>query len=77
MIYAGHLKDEVLIAAFGMANMMCNCFFYSPICGVNSAMETLGSQAAGADNKKLVGVYHNRGRIVLLLLWVVLWLCSF
>jgi len=34
--------------------------------GLNSAIETLASQAAGADDKALAGVYLNRGRLVML-----------
>ena len=43
VIYAGHLNDERLVAAYGLANVLINCFLVSPIQGVNSAMETLGS----------------------------------
>ena len=65
MAIAGHLGDTSLIASIGMGNMIQNVLFVSPILGINGALETLASQAAGAGNKELAGIYHNRGRIVL------------
>ena len=72
MMVAGHLNDTSLLAAIGMGNTIQNCFFVSPIYGLNSAIETLASQAAGAKNVKLAGVYHNRGKVVLVGLFVFL-----
>jgi len=75
MAVAGHLDDPSLIASIGMGNMIQNCLFVCPILGFNGALETLASQAAGAGNIELAGVYHNRGRIVLILLLIVQCLC--
>lgn len=59
MVVAGHLEDKEILAAIGMGNMIQNCFFISPIVGINSAIETLASQAAGAQNLPLAGHYFN------------------
>lgn len=40
---------------------------YSVVVGLNGALETLVSQAYGAKNYDQCGVYLNRGRIVLLI----------
>ena len=40
---------------------------YSIVVGLNGALETLVSQAYGAKNYDQCGVYLNRGRIVLLI----------
>ena len=65
MVIAGHLSSTTLLASIGMGNMIQNCFFIAPIMGINSAIETLASQAAGANNQLLAKEYHNRGKVVL------------
>jgi len=50
MVIAGHLQDTSMLAAIGMGNMIQNCFFVAPILGMNAAIETLASQAAGAGD---------------------------
>ena len=40
----------------------------SIVIGLNSALETYVSQAAGAKNLELCGVYLNRARVITLLL---------
>ena len=64
--FAGHLGDAQALAAVGLTNtllaMMCLCL----ILGLNSAQETLTSQAYGASNYRLCGIYLNRGTFILL-----------
>ena len=38
--------------------------------GMNNGIETLVSQAAGANDLKLCGIYLNRGRFLLVLLLI-------
>lgn len=73
---AGHLQDPALLAAIGLGNMIQNCIFLAPICGFNSAVETLGSQAVGMGNYALAGVYLNRGRVVVTIVICFLLLLS-
>ena len=50
-----------------MGNLIINVCAYGPYQGINSALETLVSQAFGAKNIELCGIYLQRGRIVTLL----------
>ena len=61
---AGHLNDASVLAAIGMGNLIQNCLFTAPIVGVNSAFETLACKTAGAENYELIGIYLNRGKVV-------------
>lgn len=71
IMLAGHMQNPVLIDSVGMGNLIQNCFFVTPIWGMNSALETLVSQSAGAKDYKLSGMYLNTGRIVLLIMFVI------
>lgn len=53
-----------------MGNMTQNLFAISIAMGVNSAIETLVSQTSGGGNLELCGVYLNRGRYILTLLFI-------
>lgn len=53
------------MAAVGVGNVCCFIFVISILTGLNSAQETLTSQAFGSGNLKLCGVYLNRGRLIL------------
>lgn len=61
---AGHMSNAAVIAGVGLGNMTQNLFAVSFIESMNSVIETLGSQAYGAGNKELCGVYLNRGRFM-------------
>ena len=69
MIFLGRYDEAHLLAGIGVGNMM-TMFGLSFIMGLNSAIETLVSQAKGAGNIELCGVYLNRGRFVLMLVCV-------
>ena len=62
----GKLGDPAKIGGVGMGNMIMALFGLSIFSGLNSALDTLVSQAAGAGNLTLCGVYLNRGRLVIL-----------
>ena len=70
-VIAGHLKDPVKIAAVGLANVVFSVMILSLLVGLNCAQETLTSQAFGAGNLRLCGVYLNRGCFILIVFFVV------
>lgn len=65
----GNLND--LIAGFGVARIIVTATYISFIFGLNSALETLVSQAKGANDYSLCIVYLNRGRLVLCLQYIL------
>jgi MATE family multidrug resistance protein len=71
-VFAGHLGDPAIMAGVGMATMYVNIFCNSLMIGLNSTLNTLLSQAVGFDDFHLCGVYLNRSRIVLTLMYVPL-----
>ena len=56
-----------------MGNILMTTTGIGMFIGMNSAMETLVSQAHGAGNKQLCGIYLWRGRICLLILFTFIW----
>ena len=72
MIFAGMLNDSILLAGVGLATTAINIFLFVPIWGMNGTVETLVSQAFGANNIHLCGVYVNRGRLINLVMFVPL-----
>ena len=68
MYFAGHLNDTAMLAGIGLGNMSFNLFVASLIESFNSAIDVLGTQAYGARNYKLCGVYLNRGRFICMLI---------
>jgi MATE family multidrug resistance protein len=69
-IFVGDLENTNAIAAVGLGNMIINLIALSVSFGMNCAMETLVSQAHGAHNLRLCGVILNRGRAMLLVMFV-------
>ena len=64
-MFIGHLEDPVLLAAAGVGNMVLNLFGMAVFYGLNAGLETLVSQAYGAKNLELCGLYLQRGRYIL------------
>lgn len=56
-MFIGHLNDPTILAAAGIGNMILNLFGMGLFYGLNSALETLVSQAYGAKNMALCGLY--------------------
>ena len=71
IIFLGKLEDSDLLAGMGIGLTMINLMGMSLVKGINMALETLVSQAAGAGNLELCGVYLNRGRFVMSMIFVV------
>jgi len=64
MAFIGHLNDPAKLSGMGIGNLLMSLVSYGPFWGLNGALETLVSQAQGAGNMKLCGVYLHRGRII-------------
>ena len=50
LIFIGHLNNPSMIAAVGMGNAIVNMLGLAVIIGMNGALNTLVSQAAGGKN---------------------------
>jgi Na+-driven multidrug efflux pump len=68
--YVGHLNDAAMLAGAGMGNIIINMLCMSIILGMNGALETLISQANGANNLELCTVYLNRGRTIMFITFI-------
>ena len=64
------MNDPVKLAAVGLCNTCCNIMVMSLLVGLNAPQETLTSQAFGAGNLQITGIYLNRGRVILTLLFI-------
>ena len=64
VIFAGMLDDPIYVAVVGLTWTSVHTLAYSVIIGLNSAQETLTSQAYGSGNVQLCGLYLNRGMVI-------------
>ena len=67
---AGRMDNASYVAAVGLANTTCAMIILSLVVGLNAAQETLTSQAFGAGNLQLCGLYLNRGMLILLAIFI-------
>jgi Na+-driven multidrug efflux pump len=44
------------------------------IIGLNGAFETISAQVKGAGNLELIGIYLNRAKLIVLILFIPIWL---
>ena len=84
LVFLGHYKgrqDELtqgnndgsaFLAGIGLGNLCSEFMGLHLIVGMNSALDTLISQAAGAGNLELCGVYLNRGRFIMTMMFIPL-----
>ena len=72
LIYAGRLYDSVNVAVIGLAGTTTRISMSSILFGINSAQDTLTSQAFGASNIRLCGIYLNRGSFVVTIIFLLL-----
>ena len=77
LIFAGTLEDPVYVAVVGLTGTTCAIMVLSLLIGLNSAQETLTSQAFGAKNLRLCGLYLNRGTLILVAFFIPLALIPF
>ena len=50
LVLAGHMGDLTLLASVGLSSVVCTLMVTSVLFGINSAQETLTSQAFGYGN---------------------------
>ena len=62
--------DVHMLSAVGLGDMILKTFGIAFFYGMNSGIETLVSQAVGAGNLHMAGVYLQTGRIVILLFFL-------
>ena len=70
VVFIGSLNDPVLLAGIGLGNMLLNLFGNGILLGVNTALETLVSQAFGRQNLRECGLYLHRSMFVVCCLFV-------
>ena len=70
--FAGRMNDPTKLAAVGLGSVCTTIMIAGFLIGVNSAQETLTSQAFGAGNIHLCGVYLNRGRYIIIFFFLIL-----
>ena len=74
----GGAGEKLSMAAFGLANVVCNVTGHSFLWGMGAGIDTLTSQAWGAKEYKAVGLYGQRAVLILTFLVnvpvVVIWL---
>ena len=64
------MEDPTLLAAVGMGNIAINMFGFALFFGLNGSLDTLVSQAYGANDMRLCGVYLYRGRWIVTLVFI-------
>ena len=71
-IFAGQMEDSRNLAVIGLTYTISIIIMYMLLIGINAAQETLTSQAYGANNLQLTGIYLNRGRVILTVFYILL-----
>ncbi len=74
--HKGEDKEDVL-GGIGISHLYVNCLYYSIIVGLLSGYETLGSNAFGAKNYYLMGVYLHRAQLIAYLLALIFLIIHF
>jgi MATE family multidrug resistance protein len=70
-LYFVRLMDNAaMTAGYGLSTTMCHLLGLSLFIGANSAQETLTSQAFGAGELFRCGTLLNRGRMILVVLFI-------
>ena len=65
-------KDSDMINSIGISNLYINITTGVIINGITGALETLASNAYGAKNYKLMGIYFDRCRYISITFWVIM-----
>ena len=76
-VFAGRLGDPAILAAVGVGNVTCMIFLITMFMGLNSAQDSLTSQAYGSGNIKLCSSYLNRGLFINLVFYIPLAIVPF
>ena len=72
VIFAGRMDDPINVAVIGLAISCTAIMMLAIMIGLNMAQETLTSQAYGANDLRLCGLYLNRGSLILLTFFIPL-----
>lgn len=72
VIFAGRMEDPINVAVIGLAISCTAIMMLAIMIGLNMAQETLTSQAYGANDLRLCGLYLNRGSVILLAFFIPL-----
>ena len=72
VIFAGRMADPINVAVIGLAISCTSIMMLAIMIGLNMAQETLTSQAFGANDLRLCGLYLNRGMLILLTFFIPL-----
>ena len=70
MVFVGLLGNTAMTAGVGLATTFVNITGTSVLAGINLAQETLTSQAFGAGELGRCGILLNRGRMILLVMFI-------
>ena len=70
LYYINLQGNHTLMSAVGLGNMIISTFGVSFFYGLNGSVETLVSQANGAGNQYMCGVYLQTGRLVALIAFI-------
>ena len=65
------MENPVNLAVVGLTNTCSQVMVHLLLIGLNAAQETLTSQAFGAKNLQLTGIYLNRGRVIVTLFYAL------
>lgn len=84
MFYVAQMNNTTDLAGIGLGNMMIIIVPYSVMIGINTALETFVSRAAGRNNLKDCGLYLHRSLLIItvifipvsLLLWKTEWILT-
>ena len=74
LAFIGQLNNPLLLSGVGLGNCIQNMFGTSIGNGFCNAFGTLSAQAKGSGNMKHIGLYLNRARLILLMLFTVTYL---
>ena len=72
VVFIGKQNDVEMLAGIGMGNMVVNLLPFALMVGVNSALETLVSQAFGRRNLRDCGLYLHRASLVISVIFIIL-----
>ena len=72
VVFIGKHNDVEMLAGIGMGNMVVNLLPFALMVGVNSALETLVSQAFGRRNLRDCGLYLHRASLVISVIFIIL-----
>ena len=70
IIFIGNLQDPAKLSAIGVGNMVMNLLPYALMIGINTALETLVSQAFGRQNLLECGLFLHRAVFLIICLFV-------